>query len=122
MKSVLVTGATGYIGGRLVPRLLDAGYDVTVLVRSVEKLMDVPWAGRVKIISGDLLDAETVATACAGQDVVYYLAHSMGSGGDFAHAEEQAATTFARTAAAHGVRRIVYLGGLAPGGRCWPNV
>ncbi|HQZ47966.1 MAG TPA: SDR family oxidoreductase [Microbacteriaceae bacterium] len=117
MKSVLVTGATGYIGGRLVPRLLDAGYDVTVLVRSVEKLMDVPWAGRVKIISGDLLDAETVATACAGQDVVYYLAHSMGSGGDFAHAEEQAATTFARTAAAHGVRRIVYLGGLAPGGQ-----
>ena len=53
----LVTGATGYIGGRLVPRLLDAGYAVRVLVRTPEKLRDVPWAGQVEIVQGDLGDA-----------------------------------------------------------------
>ena len=116
MKSVLVTGATGYIGGRLVPRLLDAGYEVTVLVRSVQKLIDVPWVTRVTVIEGDLRDPEAVATACAGIDVLYYLVHSMGSRGDFEEMERLAAETVARAAADSGVGRIVYLGGLRPPG------
>lgn len=114
--NVLVTGATGYLGGRLVPRLLDAGYEVTVLVRSAQKLLDVPWAAQVTVIEGDLLKPETVAEACAGNDVVYYLVHSMGSQGDFAAAENQAARNVADAAAQLGVKRIVYLGGLYPRG------
>ena len=116
MKSVLVTGATGYIGGRLVPRLLDAGYEVTVLVRSAQKFVDVPWAKRVRVVEGDLRDPEAVATACAGIDVLYYLVHSMGSRGDFEEMERLAAETVARAAADSGVGRIVYLGGLRPPG------
>jgi uncharacterized protein YbjT (DUF2867 family) len=117
VKSVLVTGATGYIGGRLVPRLLDAGYEVTVLVRSTQKLVDVPWAKRVTIVEGDLLDPDAVAEACDGKDVIYYLVHSMGSHGDFEETESRAAYTVSRAAASLGVRRIVYLGGLYPRGR-----
>lgn len=116
MKSVLVTGATGYIGGRLVPRLLAAGYKVTVLVRSPQKLVDVPWARLVTIIEGDLTDAKDVAKACKGQDVFYYLVHSMGSKGDFEQIELKAAKTVAKAAAEAGVGRIVYLGGLHPEG------
>jgi uncharacterized protein YbjT (DUF2867 family) len=62
---ILVTGATGYIGGRLVPKLLEAGHQVRVLVRSPQKLLDVPWAGDVEIIEGDLGDRESVAAASA---------------------------------------------------------
>lgn len=116
MKSVLVTGATGYIGGRLVPRLLAAGYKVTVFVRSPQKLVDVPWARLVTIIEGDLTDPVAVAAACEGQDVFYYLVHSMGSKGDFERIETTAATTVANAAAEAGVGRIVYLGGLHPEG------
>ena len=111
---VLVTGATGYIGGRLVPRLLDAGYEVAVLVRSAAKLLDVPWADRVTITEGDLLDSDAVAAACTGADVVYYLVHSMGSRADFASTERRAARNVADAAAHAGVGRLVYLGGLAP--------
>lgn len=114
MTTVLVTGATGYIGGRLVPRLLDAEYQVTILVRSAQKLLDVPWAARVTIIEGDLLDPDTVDEACEGADIVYYLVHSMGSRGDFASTESRAAHNVARASARHGVGRIVYLGGLTP--------
>lgn len=64
-RRALVTGATGYIGGRLVPRLLDAGFTVQVLVRNADKLKDVPWRSKVDIVEGDLLDADIVNTACA---------------------------------------------------------
>lgn len=114
MKSVLVTGATGYIGGRLVPRLLAAGYKVTVFVRSPQKLVDVPWSRLVTIIEGDLTDPVAVARACEGQDVFYYLVHSMGAKGDFERIETVAASTVAKAAAEAGVGRIVYLGGLHP--------
>ena len=114
MKSVLVTGATGYIGGRLVPRLLEAGYEVHVLVRSPQKLVDVPWADQVTVIKGDLTDAKSVVKACAGRDVVYYLVHSMGSSGNFEKTELRAAHVVAQAAADAGVGRIVYLGGLHP--------
>ena len=113
-RRALVTGATGYIGGRLVPLLLDAGFEVTVLVRSPQKLTDVPWRDRVAVRVGDLGDADAVDAACAGIDVVYYLVHSMGSSGDFEQAEARAARTVASAAAAAGVSRIVYLGGLHP--------
>jgi uncharacterized protein YbjT (DUF2867 family) len=111
---VLVTGATGYIGGRLVPRLLDAGHDVRVFARTPQKLDDVPWRDRVDVVQGDLQDAEAVARAVDGMAAVYYLAHSMGSRGDFAETEREAATTMATAAKQAGVSRFAYLGGLHP--------
>jgi uncharacterized protein YbjT (DUF2867 family) len=111
---VLVTGATGYVGGRLVPRLLDAGLEVRVLVRSPDRLRDVPWAGKVQIVEGDLSDAATLARAFRGADVLYYLVHSMGGKGHFADAEETAARNAAAAARAAKLSRIVYLGGLHP--------
>jgi uncharacterized protein YbjT (DUF2867 family) len=115
MTRVLVTGATGYIGGRLVPRMLEAGYTVRVLVRTPERLQDVPWAGDVEIVPGDLADPAAVRVACEGVDVLYYLVHSMGAGGDFQATEQASAHAVADGAAAAGVSRIVYLGGLHPG-------
>lgn len=73
----LVTGATGYIGGRLVPELLDAGHRVRCLARSPEKLRDHPWAGRTEIVRGDVTDAASVAEALRGIDVAYYLVHAL---------------------------------------------
>ncbi|NKX54322.1 SDR family oxidoreductase [Arthrobacter mobilis] len=115
-KLVLVTGATGYIGGRLVPRLLAAGYDVRVTARSPAKLQAVPWAGQVGIAAGDLADERAAAGACEGVDTVFYLVHSMGSGAGFEGRELAMARTLAAAAARAGVRRIVYLGGLHPEG------
>jgi uncharacterized protein YbjT (DUF2867 family) len=113
-KLVLVTGATGYIGGRLAPRLLEAGYRVRVFVRSPEKLADVPWADRVEIVQGDLGDPGSLAAATVGVDLLYYLVHSMGAKGDFEATERTAARNVASAARTAGVRRIVYLGGLHP--------
>ena len=113
-KHVLVTGSTGYVGGRLVPRLLDAGHRVRVLVRSPQKLVDVPWAGQVEIVEGTLEDTDAVANACDDIDVVYYLVHSMTGRGDFESEERAAAASVASAAAGAGVSRIVYLGGLHP--------
>lgn len=111
---ILVTGATGYIGGRLAPRLVDAGHDVRVLVRNPSRLREVPWARGVEVVTGDLTDAATLAPALAGIDVVYYLVHAMGAGGDFERTELASARNVAVAARAAGVTRIVYLGGLHP--------
>ena len=121
-KLVLVTGATGYIGGRLVPRLIDAGYRVRVFVRNPEKLIDVPWAHQVEIVEGDLRDAPSVAKAVEDIDVLYYLVHSMGAKGEFEQTERTAATNVATAALAAGVSRIVYLGGLHPDGELSPHL
>ncbi|ATQ30178.1 DUF2867 domain-containing protein [Rhodococcus ruber] len=111
---ILVTGATGYIGGRLAPLLIDAGHRVRVLARTPDKLRDVPWAGDVEIVRGDLTDPQSLAVACRDVDVLYYLVHSMGGRGEFIDTERAEAENVAAAARAAGVRRIVYLGGLHP--------
>jgi uncharacterized protein YbjT (DUF2867 family) len=110
----LVTGATGYIGGRLVPRLLDAGFAVRALARTPAKLADVPWRDRIEVARGDLGDPASLEAAFAGIDVVYYLVHSMGFEKDFATEERRAAQNVVAAARKAGVRRFIYLSGLHP--------
>ncbi len=115
-KTCLVTGATGYIGGRLVPELLDRGYRVRVMTRSRRRLRDHPWVDRVEVVEADATDADQVAAACADADVVYYLIHALAGGSGFEEADRRAAEVMARAAGEAGVGRLVYLGGLAPEG------
>jgi len=110
----LVTGATGYIGGRLVPELLAAGHRVRCLARSPGKLRDHPWSGQAEVVKGDVTDAGSVAEAMRGIDVAYYLVHALGTGDSFEETDRRAARIFGEAARAAGVRRIVYLGGLTP--------
>jgi uncharacterized protein YbjT (DUF2867 family) len=109
----LVTGATGYIGGRLAPRLLAAGHTVRCLARSASRLRDVPWAEQVEIREGDLSDPATLPAAFDDVDVAYFLVHSLGRP-DFERLDRAAARNFATAAKAAGVQRIVYLGGPEP--------
>lgn len=109
-------GATGYIGGRLAPRLSEAGHDVRCVSRRPDRLAGVPWADRVEIVEGDALDRASLARAMDGVDVVYYLVHSIGTGADFEDTDRIAAKNTAEVAAASNVQRIVYLGGLVPAG------
>jgi uncharacterized protein YbjT (DUF2867 family) len=108
----LVLGATGYVGGRLVPRLLDAGYRVRCLARTPAKLAGLAWGSDVEIVQGDLLDAGSLAGAFRGADVVYHLVHSMGSADEFAEADRKISRNIIRSAEQGGARRIIYLGGL----------
>jgi uncharacterized protein YbjT (DUF2867 family) len=108
-----VTGATGYVGGRLVPELLAAGYRVRVLARNPDKLRDLPWRDEVEVAVGDAADADALARAMSGVDVAYYLIHAIGTGAGFDATEARVAHTFATAARAADVGRIVYLGGLA---------
>ena len=110
----LVTGATGYIGGRLAPRLVAAGHTVRALARTPDKLRDVPWADDVEVVQGDLGDLGSLRSACRDIDVVYLLVHAMGSSASFAEDEARGARNLAEAAADAGVDRIVYLGGLHP--------
>lgn len=114
MRRVLVTGATGYIGGRLVPRLLERGDAVRVMVRDPGRVTGRPWDGRVHVAVGDVLEPESMAQALEGIDTAYYLIHAMGSDGDFAQRDRQGAENFGRAACKAGVGHIVYLGGLQP--------
>jgi uncharacterized protein YbjT (DUF2867 family) len=112
MAVVLVTGASGYIGGRLVPELLDAGHQVRCLVRTPSKLTDERWHERVEVAKGDMTDEESLTGAMAGIEVAYYLVHSMGTSATFDEEDRRAATGFRGACEAAGVGRIVYLGGL----------
>ncbi len=114
--TALVTGASGYIGGRLVPELLAAGFNVRVLTRRADQLRDRPWFGDVEVAVGDASDPEVVAQGLKGVDVAYYLLHSLVSGDGFEDVEQRMAQTFASAAKAAGVQRIIYLGGLLPVG------
>jgi len=111
-----VTGATGYIGGRLVPELLQAGHHVVCLARNPAKLDRRPWRDLVTVVEGGVADTEATRAAMAGVDVAYYLVHSMGGHDDFAAADAAAAEAFRNAAAEAGVGQIVYLGGLGDEG------
>lgn len=108
---ILVTGATGYIGGRLVPRLLAKGHAVRCVARNPSRLAGHPWPG-VEIVPGNLGDAAAAALALKDIDVAYYLVHSMAAGHAFRERDRLMAQAFGEAAARAGVRRIIYLGGL----------
>src|SRR3954447_816527 len=115
-RLALVTGVTGYIGGRLVPELLAAGFRVRARSRHADRLRDRPWYPRVEVVEGDASDSETMHRALRGVDVAYYLLHSLGTGPTFAGTDRRTALTFAQAAREEHVGRIVYLGGLYPDG------
>ena len=114
-RTVLVAGATGYVGGRLVPKLLEDGHKVRVLARTPSRALKYDWSDQVELVTADVLDADTLGPAFDGVDVAYYLVHSIGAGSTgtgFADTEAEAAENF-RAAADHaGLERIVYLGGM----------
>lgn len=113
---ILVTGATGYIGGRLVPALRERGYTVRVMAREPLKLSRKAWPD-VEVVRGDVLDPASLVAALEGVDVAYYLVHSMTtSGHGFVDRDRAGAENFQRAAAEQGVRRIIYLGGLGQPG------
>ena len=112
--AVLVTGATGYIGGRLVPVLEASGVRLRCLARHPAAL-ESRVAPATEVVAGDLLDPASLDDALAGIDVAYYLVHSMGAHGDYLEKDRVAARNFGEAARRAGVRRIVYLGGLATG-------
>lgn len=118
-RPVFLTGATGYIGGRLAPRLLAGGFRVRCLVRRAGKLQGRPWAGAegLEIVEGDASDFTQLAEQMRGCGAAYYLIHSMMvAGGEYASRDRELAETFARAAMLAGVERIVYLGGLGETG------
>jgi len=108
---VLVTGATGFVGGRLVSALLGADHDVTVLVRDAAAYREAHPTDGVRIVEGDLLDPGSFDDAM-DVEAAYYLVHSMRAGSDFAERDRLAARNFERAASDAGVERVVYLGGL----------
>ncbi len=111
-RSVLVTGVTGYIGGRLVPRLLGRGVRVRCLARDASRLQGRPWLADVELVVGDVLRPESLPDAMRGVAVAYYLVHSLGGGSGFPERDATAARNFGAAAKNAGVQRIIYLGGL----------
>ena len=116
IKRVLVTGATGYVGGRLVPRLLEQGYTVRVMSRDVRYLTGRTWSHAVEFAQGNVLEPETLMEVLEDVDAAYYLIHSMSDSDDYRDRDERAARNFAHAAKDAGVQQIVYLGGLGDDG------
>src|SRR4051795_13316993 len=129
---VLVLGATGYIGRRLITELVEAGHHVRAVARTPAKLDTAEWSapnggtggtgGTVEVVRGDALDPKSLAEAFAGARAAYYLVHSIGGDGDWAARDRQAAANVRDAAAAAGLAQLVYLGGLgdAAGGELSP--
>ena len=109
---IAVTGSTGYVGGRLVPRLLESGYRVRCVTRSKESLANRSWSNQVDIVEADLQNKDQTLTALADADRAFYLVHSMTAQRNFAEAEENMASVFAEAANHSNLKQIVYLGGL----------
>jgi uncharacterized protein YbjT (DUF2867 family) len=115
-KPILVTGSTGYVGGRLIPALLDEGYRVRAMGRTLAKLSCRPWAhhDQVELVKGDVLDLDSLKKAASGCRAAYYLVHSMIAQKEkFVEADRSAARNMVQAAASAGLERIIYLGGLA---------
>ncbi|MDA0745699.1 MAG: SDR family oxidoreductase [bacterium] len=115
-RLILVTGATGYVGGRLVPRLLAAGYRVRCLVRDAGRLRGRSWSEAVEVVEGDVLRPETLPAAMVGVDSAYYMIHGMKDTADFHDRDLTAARNFGAAAQDAGVLRLLYLGGLGESG------
>ena len=111
-KLILVTGATGYVGGRLVPRLLEAGHRVRVLVRDPARLHGRPWLDKVEVVGGDALSLETLNVALKDVSIIYYLIHGRQGNRDDAERDMQVARNVAHAAEEMGVERIIYFGEL----------
>ena len=112
-RLILVTGSTGYVGGRLVRALVSTNHKVRVLVRDASKITDVTWHDHVEVIEGDAFNVADLRKALAGVHTAYYLLHSLNSGKNFANTEEAMANVFATAAKECEVKQIVYLGGIA---------
>ena len=112
-KLILVTGATGYIASRLIPRLLAAGYRVRCLARDPRRLDGRSWSRDVEVVRGDVTVPSTLRAALEGVHTAYYLIHNMTHGHGYTSLELDSARAFASAAANAGVEHIVYLGGLA---------
>ena len=111
-RQILVAGATGYIGRRLVAELVAAGHQVRCMARTPEKLDAESWRARVEVVRADVLDRTSLGVAFGDVDAAYYLVHSIGSQSDWQTRDRTAAENFRDAAAAAGVEQIVYLGGL----------
>ncbi|MEM9400229.1 MAG: SDR family oxidoreductase [Verrucomicrobiota bacterium] len=112
---ILVTGATGYIGGRLIPRLISAGHDVKILVRDDKRVAGRAWEDQVTIVKGDVLNKESLAPALQDVDVAYYLIHSMTEGAGFGDRERRGAENFVLCGKENkNLSHVIYLGGLMP--------
>ncbi len=110
----LVTGSTGYVGGRLIRELVQRGLRVRALARYPERLRDFPWFDQIEVAAGDAGDPESLGAAMQGVSVAYYLLHSLQEGKDLEFEENRIAENFAQCAKKADIKRIVYLGGLAP--------
>lgn len=110
----LVTGATGYVGGRLVTSLLEQGFQVRVMARNPDKLRDYPWISKVEVVQGDAENKDTLVNCLNNIDVAYYMLHSLSEHEGFEIIETRMAENFGEVAKNSGIKRIVYLGGIAP--------